>query len=148
MVFSPGRWFFRSCFTASSRRQQNLSKNAVFSDFRRHVRQFFGVVLELARRPSEAWCFPAGRWFFRSCFTAAAAGNRRVSDDTLGSFLAWFWNWLVLQRHGVSPPGSDFFEAVFYCQQPQATGLRCFVLFPFLAPFRLLWRKMGQDGPR
>ena len=26
MVFRPGRWFFRSCFTASSRRQQNLSK--------------------------------------------------------------------------------------------------------------------------
>ena len=58
----PGGDFFRSCFTAaSSRRQQNLSKNAVFvQDFRRHVREFFGAVLELAP-PSEAWCFPAGR---------------------------------------------------------------------------------------
>ena len=51
----PGGDFFRSCFTAaSSRRQQNLSKNAVFvQDFRRHVREFFGAVLELAP-PSEA----------------------------------------------------------------------------------------------
>ena len=31
-----------------------------FEDFRRHVREFFGVVLELAR-PSEAWCFVPGR---------------------------------------------------------------------------------------
>ena len=34
-----------------------------------------GRISELAR-PSEARCFPPGRWFFRSCFTAAAAGNR------------------------------------------------------------------------
>ena len=31
---------------------------------------FFGVFLALAR-PSEAWCFPAGRWCVRSCFTAS-----------------------------------------------------------------------------
>ena len=30
----------------------------------------------------------------------------------LGSFSAWFWNLLVLQRHGVSLPGGDFVEAV------------------------------------
>ena len=41
----------------------------------RYSREFFGAVLELVR-PSEARCFPPGRWFFRSCFTAAAAGNR------------------------------------------------------------------------
>ena len=35
-----------------------------------------------------------------------------ISDDPLGSFLAWFWNLLVLQRHGVSLPGGYFFEAV------------------------------------
>ena len=39
---------------------------------------------------------------------------------TLGTFLAWFWNLLVLQRHGVFPPAGDFFEAVLL-QQPQAT---------------------------
>ena len=35
-------------------------KMLVCYDFRQHIREFFGVVLELAR-PSEAWCFPAGR---------------------------------------------------------------------------------------
>ena len=43
-----------------------------------------------------------------------------VSEVTLGSFLARFWNLFVLQRHGVSPPAGDFFEAVLL-QQPQAT---------------------------
>ena len=57
------------------------------------------MVLELAH-PSEAWCSVQ-----TCCFS-------RISDHTLGSFLAWFWNQLVLQRHGVLPPGGDFFEAV------------------------------------
>ena len=34
--------------------------------------------------------------------------------------MAWFWNLLVLQTHGVFPPADDFFEAVLL-QQPQAT---------------------------
>ena len=66
------------------------------------------MVLELAR-PSEARCFPPGRWFFRSCFTAAAAGNRscrkrlfsRISEATLGSFSAPFRGFFVLHCHGV-----------------------------------------------
>ena len=41
-------------------------------------------------------------------------------EVTLGTFLAWFWNLLVLQRHGVFPPAGDFFEAVLL-QQPLAT---------------------------
>ena len=57
------------------------------------------MVLELAR-PSEAWCFPPGGDFFEAVLLLAAAGNRisrkycfsRISDDTIGSFLAWFWN--------------------------------------------------------
>ena len=61
------------------------------------------MVLALAR-PSEAWCFPPGADFFEAVLLLAAAGNRispkslekccfsRISDDTLGSFLAWFWN--------------------------------------------------------
>ena len=95
--FAPGRWFFRSCFTASSRRQQNLSKwffprcfpiwgpdvkvakihssskrkkepKASFSmGFRSYVRHFRGAILGLLR-PSEAWCFAPGRWFFPWCF--------------------------------------------------------------------------------
>ena len=91
--------------------------------FRSYIREFFGAVLELAR-PSEAWCFPAGRYFFGAVLRLAAAGNRicrksvekccfsRISDDALGNFLARFWNLLILQRHGVSLPGGDFFEAV------------------------------------
>ena len=82
------------CLITSSRRQQNLSKNlskVLFSsDFRRHVRHFFAVVLELAR-PLEACCFPPGRWLFRSCFTAAAAGNRICQKKLF-----------FCQRHGVS----------------------------------------------
>ena len=73
--FQPGRWFFRSCFTAAAAGNRSCRKRLFFQDFRSDVRHFFGVVLELAR-PSEARCFPPGRWFFRSCFTAAAAGNR------------------------------------------------------------------------
>ena len=101
--------------TSNSRRQQNLSKNVVlllaaagnricrkmlfFQDFRRHVRQFFSVVL------SQAWCFPSPTGdCFEAVLLLAAAGNRicriicrkmlfsRISDDTLGTFLAWFWN--------------------------------------------------------
>ena len=58
------------------------------------------MVLELAC-PSEAWCFAPGGDFFEAVLLLAAAGNRisrkmllfsRISDDTLGSFLAWFWN--------------------------------------------------------
>ena len=57
------------------------------------------MVLELAR-PSEAWCSPPGADFFEAVLLLAAAGNRisrkmlisRISDDMLGSFLAWFWN--------------------------------------------------------
>ena len=67
------------------------------------------MVLELAR-PSEPWCFAAGSCFFffeaidRPASAAAAATCEqlqatdslekscfsRISDDTLGSFLAWF----------------------------------------------------------
>ena len=92
--------------SASSRRQQNLSTNAVFLvDFfcrqsvdkccfllffccfstttiffpeisRRHVREFFRVLLDLAR-PSQPWCFAAGSYFFRSCFTGISSSSRR-----------------------------------------------------------------------
>ena len=71
-----------------------------FSDFKRRVRHFFGVVLELAR-PLEACCFPPRRWFFRSCFTAAAAGNRICRKI-----------FFSCQRHGVPLPGRWL---LFYC---------------------------------
>ena len=61
-----------------------------FEDFRRHVRQFFGVVLELAR-PSATRCFPPGGDFFEAVLLQQPQATE-ASDDTLGSFLAWFWN--------------------------------------------------------
>ena len=36
----------------------------------------------------------------------------RISDDTLGSFFAWLWTFLVLQSHDVLLPGAAFSEAV------------------------------------
>ena len=44
---------------SSSSSSRSCRQMLFFEDFRRHVRQFFGVVLELAR-PSEAWGFPPG----------------------------------------------------------------------------------------
>ena len=84
------------------------------------------MVLELAR-PSEARCFPPAGEFFEAVLLQQPQATEavekccfsRISDDTLGSCLAWFWNKLVLQRHGVFPPAGDFFEAVLL-QQPQA----------------------------
>ena len=60
---------------------------------------FFGVVLELAR-PSEARCFPPAGDFFEAVLlqqpqATEAVEKRcfsRISEETLGSFLAWFWN--------------------------------------------------------
>ena len=124
--FAAGSCFFRSCFTgisSSSRRHQFCEQPQATESF------------DLAR-PSEPWCFAAGGCFFRSCFTGISSSNRRhqsceqpqatesldnlstmccfsrISDDTLGSFLAWFWTLLVLQSHGVLLPGAAFFEAV------------------------------------
>ena len=66
---------------------------------------FFEAVLRQQPQATEA--------VEKGCFS-------RISEVTLGTFLAWFWNLLVLQRHGVFPPAGDFSEAVLL-QQPQAT---------------------------
>ena len=79
------------------------------------------MVLELAR-PSEAWCFPPGADFSKLFYCQQPQATEslekccfsKISDDTLGSFLAWFWNWLVLQRHGVTPR-ELIFSKLFYC---------------------------------
>ena len=66
---------------------------------------FFEAVLRQQPQATEA--------VEKGCFS-------RISEVTLGTFLAWFWDLLVLQRHGVFRPAGDFFEAVLR-QQPQAT---------------------------
>ena len=94
------------------------------------------MVSELAR-PSEARCFPLAGDFFEAVLLQQPQATEavekgcfsRISEATLGSFFAWFWNLLVLQRHGVFPPAGDFFEAVLL-QQPQATEAVETVVFP------------------
>ena len=64
------------------------------------------MVLELAR-PSEARCFPPAGDFFEAVYCSSRRQQKlsknvvfprgkccfsRISDDTLGSCLAWFWN--------------------------------------------------------
>ena len=143
MVFRPGRWFFPWCFPIwgpdvkvakihSSSKRKKEPKASFSMGFRSYVRHFRGAILGLLR-PSEAWCFAPGRWYFPWCFPiwgpdvkvaikfiAAARGKRSqkhhflwVSEVTLGIFGVQFWGFSVLQRHGVSPPGGDFFHGVF-----------------------------------
>ena len=66
--FAAGSCFFRSYCTGISSSSRHLRaaagdrfsrKKVFFQDFRRHVRQFFSVVLKLAR-PLEPWFFAAG----------------------------------------------------------------------------------------
>ena len=45
--------------------------------FRSYIRHFRGAILGLLR-PSEAWCFPAGRWFFPWCFPS---GNQQQQQQ-------------------------------------------------------------------
>ena len=60
MFSLPGGDFFEAVLLLAAAGNRICRKMLFSLDFRRHVREFFGVVLELAR-PSEAWCFPAGR---------------------------------------------------------------------------------------
>ena len=66
--FAAGSCFFRSYCTGISSSSRHLRaaagdrrsrKKLFFQDFRRHVRQFFSVVLKLARS-LEPWFFAAG----------------------------------------------------------------------------------------
>ena len=61
-----------------------------------------------------------------SKFIAAVKGKRSqknhflsVSEVTLGIFGVQFWRFSVLQRHGVSLPGGDFFHGVFPSEDQQ-----------------------------
>ena len=64
---------------------------------------------------------PAARTKTRTTTTAASQHPKRsqkhhflwVSEVTLGIFAVQFWGFSVLQRHGVSLRGGDFFHGVF-----------------------------------
>ena len=147
MVFRPGRWFFPWCFPIwgpdvkvakihSSSKRKKEPKASFSMGFRSYVRHFRGAILGLLR-PSEAWCFAPGRWFFPWCFpiwgpdvkvAKIHSSSKRKKEPkasfwgyglwssevfSLGIFGVQFWGFSVLQRHGVSPPGGDFFHGVF-----------------------------------
>ena len=78
--------------------------------FRSYIRHFRGAILGLLR-PSEAWCFPAGRQVLLLLLLLLLL---LVSEVTLGIFGVQFWGFSVLQRHGVSLPAGDFFHGVFH----------------------------------
>ena len=76
--FPAGRWFFPWCFPIwgpdvkvakihSSSKKKKEPKVSFSMGFRSYVRHFRGAILGLLR-PSESWCFPAGRWFFSELF--------------------------------------------------------------------------------
>ena len=124
--FPPGRWFFRSCFTAAAAGNRSCRKMLFFQDFRSDV-NFFGVFWNLLVLQRHGVSPPAGDFFEAVLLQQPQATEAvekgcfsRISEVTLGTFLAWFWDLLVLQRHGVFRPAGDFFEAVLR-QQPQAT---------------------------
>ena len=47
------------------------------------------------------------------CKGSSSSSKSMGSEVTLGIFGVQFWGFSVLQRHGVSPPGGDFFHGVF-----------------------------------
>ena len=107
----PGRWFFRSVLLQqpqATEGNRSCRKMLFFDDFRRHVRQFFGVVLELAR-PSATRCFPPGGDFFEAVLLQQPQATEavekgcfsRISDDTLGTFSAPFRGFSALHCHDV-----------------------------------------------
>ena len=58
--FPPAGDFFEAVLLQQPQATEAVEKGCFFLGFRSDVRQFFGVVSELAR-PSEARCFPPGR---------------------------------------------------------------------------------------
>ena len=93
--------------------------------FRSYVRHFWGAILGLLR-PSEAWCFAAGRWFLPLCFPILGpevkvakihSSSKRKKEPkasfSIGfrsyvrHFRVQFWGFSVLQRHGVFPSGDQ-----------------------------------------
>ena len=78
-------------------------------------------------RPREVifsmWCFPIWGPDVKVAKIHSSSKRKKepkashhflwVSEVTLGIFGVQFWGFSVLQRHGVSPPGGDFFHGVF-----------------------------------
>ena len=89
------------------------------------------MVLELAR-PSEPWCFPAGRWFCRSCLNASSRRQQNLSKISKQVvFLGFQTGRLAVFRRGFGTSSSFramvfscwkvILSKLFECKQPQAT---------------------------
>ena len=121
----------------SSSKRKKEPKASFSMGFRSYVRHFRGAILGLLR-PSEAWCFAPGRWFFPWCFpiwgpdvkvAKIHSSSKRKKEPKasfsmgfrsyLGIFGVQFWGFSVLQRHGVSPPGGDFFTTTTTKEEQQ-----------------------------
>ena len=122
-VFSPGRWFFRSCFTAAAAGNRSCRKT-LFSRISEETESSEAVEKRCFSRISEATLgsFSApfrgffvlhchGVWGWRiPCFGGLEGGSfelisslicYRISEATLGSFSAPFRGFVVLHCHGV-----------------------------------------------
>ena len=70
----------------------------------------------LRRHVGQFWYLPAAG----EAAAAAAAGNKICRKETLGTLLARFGNYVVLQGHVAFPLAGDFFRACFPAESFQA----------------------------
>ena len=140
--FAPGRWFFPWCFPIwgpdvkvakihSSSKRKKEPKASFSMGFRSYVRHFRGAILGLLR-PSEAWCFAPGRWFFPWCFpiwgpdvkVAKIHSSSKRKKEPKASFSMGFRSYVRHFRGAILgllrpseawcfAPGGDFFHGVF-----------------------------------
>ena len=120
--FPAGSCFFRSCFSCERpQATEILEKGLFFLDFRRDVRHFFGVVLELAR-PSEPWCFPCRELLFSQLFSCERPRATeilekgcfsRISDGDVRHFFGVVLELARPSEPWCFPAGSCFFRSCF-----------------------------------
>ena len=73
----------------------------------------------LRRHVGQFWYLPAAGEAAAAA-AAAAAGNKICRKETLGTLLARFGNYVVLQGHVAFPLAGDFFRACFPAESFQA----------------------------
>ena len=80
----PGGDFFETVLLQATEGNRSCRKMLFFEDFRRHVRQFSGVVLELAR-PSATRCFPPGprEVIFSKLFYCSSRRQQKLSKNVV-----------------------------------------------------------------
>ena len=107
----PGGDFFEAVLLLAAAGNRICRKMLFCYDFRRHVREFFGAVLELAR-PSEAWCFLPGGDFFEAVLLLKICRKMLFCYDFRRHVREFFGAVLELARPSEawwkkSPPGRE-----------------------------------------